>query len=101
MSKDDAIKIVIEVIKGIAECFGEEDVEITPKTMPIGGIKCFDSLTCLVATADCLERCNLESKEQSLFVGKSAHGPRALTIEKAADKLVEISEKNQKKTKDK
>ncbi len=101
MSKDEAIKIVIEVIKSIAECFGEEDVKVTAGTMPIGGIKCFDSLTCVVATADCLERCNLESNVQSLFVGKNAQGPCALTIEKAADKLIEISEKNQKTNKDK
>lgn len=89
MSKDEAIQTIIEILKEMERAISEE-ANITAKTVPIGALKCFDSLASVAATIDCLVRFDLESDVQSLFIDKD----RALSVEEAADKLVEISKHN-------
>jgi len=97
MNKEEILKIIISVLQEIEKNLGNEKTEITSRTRPIGDLAEFDSLTSITATIDCLECLKLNSDIQSLFVGNDSQGnPCALTVDEAADLLVEISTKTKK-----
>lgn len=50
MKKEQVIQQVIAILKEFKNDLGVEDLEVTPTTIPIGGIPGFDSLLGVIAT---------------------------------------------------
>ena len=82
-------KEIFEIIKGtlvqIQEMSGREVPKITPKTVPIGDLPGFDSLTGLEFTI--MMPSKLRWNEQNLCI--SEDGTRALCIEEIIDQVLE------------
>lgn len=92
MEKKQIVKELVSLIKGCQTQAGDTEAIITASTIPIGGLKGFDSLTGVDVTMDIEIHFSLpnDPKRQSFFVETDEKKiPRTLSIDEIAQKIQE------------
>ncbi|RKY10062.1 MAG: hypothetical protein DRP56_01780 [Planctomycetota bacterium] len=87
MTRNEIVTIVIEKLDEIQELGGEEKVQITKSTKPIGGIPGFDSMNGVEFAAMMDELVHI-GEVGNLCASKDS--TRALTVDEIADRILEI-----------
>jgi len=95
MKREEVLKKLITILTEIQVEAGDELENIEEATIPIGGIKCFDSLRGVYATVRCLEEFDIDEGQKivSFFEGKHNNIPCALTVGEIADKIITMISK--------
>jgi acyl carrier protein len=96
MTKKDIVILIKEVLVEIQDWNGEEETKITSNTVPIGGLAGFDSLSGVEFTVQISKKIPIPDNE-NLCV--SCDKVKALSVGEIADRLVEITNKPEKKGK--
>jgi hypothetical protein len=87
MTRNEAVKLVIEKLEEIQEIGTEKKVPVTETTMPIGGIPGFDSMNG-VEFAAMIDEIVRIGDIGNLCASKD--GSRALRVGEIADRILEI-----------
>jgi acyl carrier protein len=95
MKKEQAIEMIISILKQVQADLGEEPEEITPTTVPIGGIQGFDSLVGVVVTVSIAQAFDLPDDEKldKLFLKNDPQkGPTFFNVSQIADKILALKQ---------
>lgn len=84
MNQAEIEKMLIEIVCDLQELSGRERVEISPETRPLEDIPGFDSLNCVEATIDAIDRLDKNLDFNNVFFDDN----QALTIQQAATRLL-------------
>lgn len=84
MNQIEIEKILIDIVCNIQELSGREKVEISTGTRPLEDIPGFDSLNCVEATIDAIDRLDKNLDFNNIFFDDN----KALTIQQAALRFV-------------
>ena len=93
MDRETVLAQLIEIFGEIQEVLEGTTQQITPSTVPFGGIEGFDSLAKTVATTGIANKFDLPDDEKldKLFAKKERSGTVTLfSIEQIADKIIEL-----------
>ena len=88
MTKKEIIIILIATLGELQDLSGEAQCDITPKTIPIGGLSGFDSLRALELNTMLEPRLQKSIDDFDLFRNANDNSP--LTVEDVADKLLHL-----------
>jgi hypothetical protein len=88
INRDQVLSVVIEALKEAQLEIGEDTIEITEKTCPIGELKQFDSLTSVGVTIRCFDslKCDDPLEIPSIFIEKG----KALTVGEVVDRILNV-----------
>lgn len=92
VAREDVLRVVIDALREAQVDLQEEVTEIDEKTLPIGGLKYFDSLTSVMVTIHCLDSLGYTDPLDfpSLFIEKKG---KVLTVGEVVDRIIEILKK--------
>ncbi|WP_339744855.1 acyl carrier protein [uncultured Rubinisphaera sp.] len=89
MKKEEAVRIVIDVLKSVQEISGRKDSEIVGSTCPIGDLTEFDSLSGVEASAMLSDRVGFELPGVNAFVNEQ--GTKSLSVNQIAEAICKFS----------
>jgi acyl carrier protein len=88
MNKEEITTVIIEVINQIQETSGEDAIDISEDTIPIGDLPDFDSLRGIETLVIIAAKLDIEiGGDVNLFISKDER--RALSINDIADRIIE------------
>ena len=96
MEKRQIAEILIGILKQVQADLGDEPEEITPSTIPIGGIRGFDSLMGVVVTVSIAQTFDLPDDEKldKLFLKSNQKGETTyFSVDQIADKILELKQR--------